>query len=134
MKNLLVLVFSVFSLSGFSFTTLSVFETRNPATVKTSSSVQQMFTYLRTHRQGKGVSVNWGIATASGVAYFQVERSYDGEFFDPVCQTSCNSSTRYTYNDENIFPGYIYYRIKCTMNDGTACYSTVDVVRIVQHG
>jgi hypothetical protein len=134
MKNLLVLAFSFFSLSGFSFTTLSVFETQSSTTVKTTSPVQQMFTYLRVHRQGKGVSVNWGIATASGVANFKIERSYDGEFFDPICQTPCNGSMKYTYNDGDIFPGYIYYRIKCTMNDGTSCYSAVDVVRIVQHG
>jgi len=134
MKNLLVLIFSFFSLSGFSFTTHSAIEKLDSTTVKASSPVQQMFTYLRTHRQGKSVSVNWGIATASGVAYFKIERSYDGEFFDPICQTSCNGLTKYTYNDEDIFPGYIYYRIKCTMNDGTFCYSTVDVVRIVQHG
>lgn len=134
MKNFFLFVFSLLSLSGFSFTPQPATTTVKPYKTVATAPAQQTVTYLRTHRQGKGVSVNWGVSSSSGIAGFTIQRSYDGEFFDPVYQIPCNGSARYSYKDEDIFPGYIYYRIECKMGDGTTSYSNVDVVRIVQHG
>lgn len=95
---------------------------------------QNMFGYLRVHRQGKGVSINWGTTSMSGIAYFIIERSYDGEFFDPIHQVTMNGSNRQTWLDASVFPGYIHYRIVCVLTDGTEYYSETDTVRIVQRG
>jgi hypothetical protein len=36
---------------------------------------------------------------------------------------ACNNATRFTWKDEGVFPGLIYYRVVCVMNDGTTHYS-----------
>ncbi len=136
MKNILVIAISSLSLSGFSFTPVPADESKQITTVQDAAPVQEMFGYLRVHRQGKGVSVNWGIISSADVAGFRVERSYDVDFFgsEIINQVQCNGSLKYSWKDESVFPGYIYYRIGCVMNDGTIHYSAVDKVRIVQHG
>lgn len=134
MKSILVIAISSLSLSGFSFTSGPAAETKQITSVKTAAPVQGMFGYLRTHRQGKGVSVNWSITSTAGVSGFIVQRSYDNDFFEGIKDVQCNASLKFSWKDENVFPGYIYYRIVCIMNDGTSYISTVDVVRIVQHG
>jgi hypothetical protein len=70
----------------------------------------------------------------SGIAYFIVERSYDGEYFDPINQVQANGSKRETWLDNDIFPGYIHYRIVCVMVDDSKVYSDPETVRIVQRG
>jgi hypothetical protein len=78
------------------------------------------------------VVLNWGITTPAGVSKFRVERSYDGEFYDVINEPACNNSTKFTWKDEGIYPGVIYYRIGCEMNDGTCHYSEVESIRVVQ--
>lgn len=134
MKNLLVLVFSSLAVSGFSFIANPATEKKQSASVVSSSPVQEMFGYIRTHRQGKGVSVNWGVTTGTGITGFTVERSYDREFFDVINQVQSTSSLKYSWKDDSVFPGIIYYRIGCITNDGRLVYSAVDIVRIVSHG
>jgi hypothetical protein len=70
----------------------------------------------------------------SGIAYFIVERSYDGEYFDPINQVQANGSKRETWLDNDIVPGYIHYRIVCVMVDDSKVYSDPETVRIVQRG
>ena len=134
MKILLCMLCSLILFSSSSF----AHEITAPKIVapinKISPVVQETFGYIRVHRQGKGVSVNWGMNSMSGIAYFIIERSYDGEYFDPIHQAPMNGSKRNSWKDDDIFPGYIHYRIVCVMNDGSKVYSETDTVRIVQRG
>ena len=92
------------------------------------------FNSFRAHRQGKaGVSLNWTITTPD-IVQFMVERSYDGEFFEPVNPVNFNGSSSYKYHDNGIYPGRIYYRIMAVKTDGSSECSQVEMVRIVQHG
>lgn len=92
------------------------------------------FKHFRVHREGKaGVTLNWGVASPD-VMQFAIERSYDGEFFEELATVPANGSANYRYKDNNVFPGFIYYRVKASFSDGTEKYSTVESVRIVQRG
>jgi hypothetical protein len=108
---------------------------RYGSTASVNANTNHEFSYFRIHHQTrKNVVLNWGITSPTGVASFRVERSYDAEFYDVVSEPACNSGTRFSWKDEGVFPGLIYYRIGCVMNDGTCHYSVVETIRVVQRG
>jgi hypothetical protein len=94
------------------------------------SSSEGNFQMFHGHRQGNGVGLMWAISAPTAVS-FEVERSYDGEFFDSVAQMEAAASGRHRFTDNNIYPGYIHYRIKANHNDGSVEYSETVIVRIV---
>lgn len=98
-----------------------------------SSAMFNCFNYVRAHRQGKNVVVNWS-ATDPSIVQFTVERSYDGEFFDPAGGQGAAGSRAYKFTDMGVFPGTIYYRIVALKGDGTTECSPVETVRIVSRG
>ena len=132
MKAFLIVAVTAMALTGTSFIIMSPVEKNKLPTVN-SFKAADMFDFFRAHRQAKGVMLDWGITSQAGVNGFSVERSYDGEFYDPIILVGCASSLKYNWKDNFVFPGYIYYRIGCMMNDGTTHYSAVEVVRIVAH-
>lgn len=95
---------------------------------------ENCFDSFRVHRQGKAaISLSWTVSSAD-INQFIVERSYDGEFFENVTSINFNGSSAYKYKDNGIYPGVVYYRITAVREDGTTEYSSVETVRIVQHG
>ena len=88
------------------------------------------FQMFHGHRQGNGVGLMWNMVSATVVS-FDIERSYDGEYFESVAQLEATGSGRFRYTDTNVFPGYIHYRIKATHKDGSSEYSEIVIVRIV---
>lgn len=134
MKNILVLAISSLSLSGLSFTTNPGLESKKITTETVSAPVQQTFGYFRAHRQGKSISLSWGITSPANLAGFVIEWSDTGEFFIPVNEMQRSSSLKYSWKHDFPFPGFNHYRIVCVMNDGSVFYSNENIVRIVQHG
>ena len=101
---------------------------------KPVNNKQTLFSYIRTHRQAKNIVINWGTSSISGVHHFVIYHSEVGDFFDPIDQVDPDGSLKYTYKQENVFPGYHYYFIRAVMNGGAPSIdSPVDVVRIVGH-
>ena len=97
------------------------------------------FSFLRTHRQGKGAVVTWAFTSSSGdVSGFTVERTNEDPT-DPysvwvdVSDTPCNSSRSYKCSDPNPFPGLINYRVIAIMSDGRAVSSDISTVKIMSH-
>jgi hypothetical protein len=128
MKKLFVFAVAFIAFTGFTFSG------KNEAQpVKYAASANHEFIHFRIHKQGKSnVVLNWGVTTPAGVSNFIIERSYDGDFYDAVAETPCNNNVRFTWKDESVFPGVIYYRINCIMNDGRSHYSNIETIRIVQ--
>lgn len=93
----------------------------------------ECFDFFRVHRQGPGISLSWA-AASSGISQFVIERSYDGEFFDVVAAMGCSGSNTHKFNDSDVFPGTIFYRITAVKSNGTTESSAVKTVRIVQRG
>lgn len=90
------------------------------------------FSRFNVHRQQKGVLLTWIFSDPNNVVSFQIQRSYDGEFYENAGEVPANGKNQYKDND--VFPGHIYYRIAALMYDGSTIYSNVDVVRIVRNG
>ncbi|HEY5969694.1 MAG TPA: hypothetical protein VIU35_17055 [Chitinophagaceae bacterium] len=133
MKKLFVFAVAFIAFTGFTFSGKN--ETvANNTTTSVSGNVAHDFTYFRIHHQSKkNVVLNWGIDSPAGVTCFTIERSYDlGEFYDVINEIPCNSAVKFSWKDEGIFPGMIYYRVACHMNDGTTHYSPVETIRVVQ--
>lgn len=93
--------------------------------------VTQEFGYFRVHRMGRDASLNWSVSDASTVAYFTIERSFDGSYFETIDQVACTGDATLKYRDINCFPGYIYYRIKAYQTDGSVVTSPVELLHLV---
>jgi len=132
MKKLFVFAVAFIAFTGFTFSVKNdVVTSKSYASV--TASTNHDFTYFRIHHQSKkNVVLNWGITTPAGVANFRVERSYDGDFYDVINEPVCNSATKFSWKDEGIYPGVIYYRIGCVMTDGSVHYSAIETIRVVQ--
>ena len=132
MKKLFVFAVAFIAFTGFTFSGKNdVVTSKSSASV--TANADHEFTYFRIHHQSKkNVVLNWGITTPAGVSSFRVERSYDGDFYDVINEPACNNATKFSWKDEGIFPGVIYYRIGCVMNDGTCHYSEIETIRVVQ--
>jgi hypothetical protein len=99
--------------------------------IQPAQKVEEVIKNFLLHRQQNGVVLNW-TCSSSSITNFVVQRSYDGEYFDDV-DVSVSTIGRWSRaTDNEVFPGYIYYRVMAIMNDGSHCYSSVQVVRIVQ--
>ena len=98
------------------------------------SSIQEIFSYLRCHRQAKNIVVNWGMTSIAGVDHYVVYHSEDDDFYAPIAEIPAGADLKYTFKHESVFPGYHYYYIAAVMNAGPPINSVVDVVRIVSHG
>lgn len=75
------------------------------------------------------VELNWSTASENNSAYFNVERSEDGNNFYTIgtLQAMGNSTQNVDYNfmDNNPFRGVSYYRLEQVDFDGTSTYSKV---------
>lgn len=122
----------------FAFTTLTP-TTKKDAFQNSNSNrsiekKQTLFSYLRTHRQAKNIVINWGTSSISGVHHFVIYHSEVGDLFDPIAQVDPDGTLKYTFKQQNVFPGFHYYYIRAVMNGGASYTdSPVDVVRIVGH-
>ena len=132
MKKLFVFAVAFIAFTGFTFSGKNE-SVAYKAAPSVSANAAHDFTYFRTHPQTKkNVVLDWGIDSPAGVSCFTIERSYDGDFYDVINQVACNNAVRFSWKDEGVFPGVIYYRIACNMNDGTTHYSSTESIRIVQ--
>lgn len=100
----------------------------------TNHSSQELFRYLRCHRQAKNIVVNWGMTSQAGVSRYIVYHSEDNDFFDPVAEIPVdNAESKYSFKHLNVFPGYHYYYIAAVRSGLPNVNSITDVVRIVAH-
>ena len=79
------------------------------------------------------VNLNWATAAEVNNNFFTVERSTDGENFEPLLTKpgAGNSTVNLYYNavDESPLGGYSYYRLKQTDFDGHYTYSDIETVK-----
>ena len=129
MKLINLLLIPVFLLSGHDKDAVSGLF--NSQSTSVSASAQEVFSYIRCHRQAKNIVVTWGVTSTVGIDHFEVMHSDDfGDTYNLLDQVAV-SGNRYSFKHESVFPGYHYYYIKAVMTSGPAVESTVDIVRIV---
>ncbi|MBK6500462.1 MAG: hypothetical protein IPG00_20870 [Saprospiraceae bacterium] len=73
--------------------------------------------------------LNWLTSSETNNDYFTIERSTDGQNFDPLeeIKGAGNSSEEISYEwiDQKLLPGNNYYRLKQTDYDGKFTYSNI---------
>ena len=83
-------------------------------------------------RRATSVALNWTTASEKNSAYFEVQRSLNGETFAKVAHTpargNTNQLTAYTALDSAVPAGTLYYRLRQVDLDGKVAYSPVVVV------
>ena len=79
------------------------------------------------------VNLDWVTAAEINNNFFTIERSSDGEHFEPVLNKdgagNSTSNKYYTASDENPLSGFSYYRLKQTDYDGHYSYSEIETVK-----
>lgn len=107
------------------------------AAISVKETAVPMFSYFRTHRQGRdGVSCTWGVGSGSGANQFIVQRTYEypDEYtiWENIYQCNGNARGTFSFCDENVYPGVISYRV-VAVNGGTPLFvSEISAVQIRQ--
>jgi len=87
---------------------------------------------------GTSVICTWQTATESNNDYFTVERSLDGTYFSTVgtVDGAGNSTTslNYSFEDKEVSPTLLYYRLRQTDLDGRYTFSKIQSVTFKQSG
>ncbi|MDO6430458.1 T9SS type A sorting domain-containing protein [Flavitalea sp. BT771] len=118
--------------SGAAVTTFGAF-TLASLTVNNILPIQ--LTYFQCNKVNASlVDIDWATASEQNSSYFTVERSADGQHFDPLQSVPAagNSAQPLSYSTKDSHPlkGTSYYRLKMTDLDGSAVYSDVRMVSI----
>jgi len=87
---------------------------------------------------GENVQLDWTTATEINNDYFTIERSVDGEFFEPILtEKGAGTSSKiihYRRFDNQPFEGYNYYRLKQTDFNGENKEFNIEVVKFETFG
>lgn len=95
---------------------------------------------FRGNNQNTDIYLDWTVAGAQDITFFDVERSVDGEHFDFANRVYSHSGDlktgNYTSTDNlsNVKLKYVYYRLKITSATGMVTYSKVISVSLKQTG
>jgi hypothetical protein len=86
---------------------------------------------LQAAPQGRNIQVDWKVFNEKKMLQYEVERSVTGVSFKKLYTIAAakGGSSSYTWPDENLLPGYYYYRIKSVDIKGKVNYS--DTVKIL---
>ena len=133
-------------LSAFAISALIISTGFSPAASEDSTGVQlkvkaeyvqsTVFTSFSTHRQGKGIALNWDVAAGVDVVGFSIQRTYE-DVADPyavwedVVSLPADGSKFYRYTDGNVSPGFVSYRVLALLGDGTTADSGISTVQIL---
>ena len=107
-------------------------------TVSFKENALPMFSYFRTHRQGRtGVTCTWGVGVGTGATAFILQKTYEypDEYtvWENICNASANSRGTFSYTDNNCYPGVISYRVMAVNGTTPLFVSEISEVQIRQH-
>ncbi|HEY8936650.1 MAG TPA: T9SS type A sorting domain-containing protein, partial [Cyclobacteriaceae bacterium] len=119
-------------ISGAAVTSFSPFAV---ATVSSSNPLPIELSFFKASSdKNNKVILNWETVTEKNNDFFTIERSGDGETFEPIKKISgAGNSTlpiNYTSVDDSPLRGLSYYRLKQTDFDGHFAYSRIVAVQI----
>ena len=138
MKTQFLLATAIF----ISFASVATPAPETKGRIDLSSSISKpnpIFDFVRGHRQGKGITMNWGSSAGNSmVTCFTLIRTYEDPTdpyaeWTPIGTVPCNASRSYRITDNQVSPGTVSYRVVASLNGGGYEYSDIETVRIVQH-
>jgi hypothetical protein len=109
-----------------------------PATGKATVTVADDFSFLRAHRQGKGITLTWGVTSAASLIGFDIEKTMQDpndpySVWEPVATVPGSSTRSFKYTDNSVLPGTTNYRITAWYSDGRSATSEIVSVKIMGH-
>jgi len=96
------------------------------------------FSFFRGHRQGKNISLTWGMTSTSGIDEFVIECTYEDPT-DPYSQwaikgvVSNDNLRSFKFKDTDVLPGTMHYRIIAVGGSAPDVISEIETIRIVSH-
>ena len=94
----------------------------------TLSTLASDLTIFQVNRNASGNLLRWVTASEKDEAYFEIEKSADGNSWKHVAKITAhnlNSSSSYSYSDNHETAGVCYYRLKQVDVNGSFKYSPV---------
>lgn len=92
------------------------------------------FTYFNARKTSNSVTLSWQTASETNSANFEIQRSQNGSSFSTigVVGAAGNSSSlqNYSFVDNTLLSGNVYYRLKQNDQNGVFKFSTVAVIRV----
>jgi len=137
MKATSIFMLPVLNLA-FLFTDQPGMTTHSQAATTIQQSPVNSFSFFRTHRQGRGITANWGMSPVTGISGFLLEKTYEDPN-DPyanweiVCSQPGNALRSYRFTDNHVLPGYITYRVTAYLQLGSSIISPYSTEHIVAH-
>jgi hypothetical protein len=113
----------------------NVAEPTGPAsTLITAGTLPLKLLSFTAQQAEKGAILQWNTAEEEGVAYFEIEKSSDGnQYLSVGKQPAAGSGNQsYRFTDNSILPSQTYYRLKMVDKNGSFTYSPVSRVRTGQ--
>lgn len=80
---------------------------------------------IKASAKDKAISVEWTVSNEQGMAYYEVQKSADGNLFTEVGNVIANASAAYSFTDAAPAAGINYYRIKSVSKTGSIVYTSV---------
>lgn len=94
-----------------------------------TAALPVLFTNVSVAREQNSITVKWSTATEINAAYFEVQRSSDGQHFSPIGRVAAagnsNSARNYLFQDVSATTASWYYRIMEADLDGRTQYSKI---------
>ncbi|MEO7307721.1 MAG: hypothetical protein ABIR78_11735 [Ferruginibacter sp.] len=132
---LIAIVFSCTQIVASNWASNSSVKLAEPAKVSEIKHIETSFRFIRGHKQGQNVTVQWGMNDNSGVSSFTIENTYEDPN-DPysVWQTigvlPCTNSPIFKFTDSPQLPGSLSYRIIAVLNDNRTIVSAIYTTEI----
>jgi len=103
-----------------------------------SAVVAGEFAFLRAHRQGKGITLTWGMADNTKLTGFDIEKTMEDpndpySVWLPVASVPGSSVRSFKHTDDAVSPGTSNYRITAYYSDNRTAQSEIISVRILAH-
>jgi alpha-tubulin suppressor-like RCC1 family protein len=97
------------------------------ATLTSTCPLPVNFLSFEAEKINGNVHLSWTTAELGGNQFFEIERSADGIKFDAVgkVEAKTGSYSSYSFDDQSVPSGILYYRIKQFDKDGSFMYSEI---------
>jgi hypothetical protein len=94
------------------------------------------FTSVKAYQEGKDIAVEWNVENESNMQQYEVEKSSDGNSFTKVATIAAINgiANNYHWLDQQLLPGYNYYRIRSVDINGKTNYTQVVKVLVGKSG
>ena len=136
MKQIILFSALAFSVISTAFT---------PAKIQPLNSNQSVapaffndFSFVRGHRQGKGITLTWGLIANTNLIGFDIVKTNQDpadpySVWDYAGSVSGSDTRSFKYTDMNVLPGSTHYRITAWFSDSRSSTSDIVTIKIVGH-